>query len=65
MCIRDSREVFQGGIEFGTPYLILDKLKEAIKNTDKEAINKNIETLKKVYADVHNKDCLLYTSHQS
>ena len=23
------REVFQGGIEFGTPYLILDKLKEA------------------------------------
>ena len=50
------REVFQGGIEFGTPYLILDKLKEAIKNKDKEAINKNIETLKKVYADVHNKD---------
>ena len=41
------REVFQGGIEFGTPYLILDKLKEAIKNKDKEAINKNIETLKK------------------
>ena len=34
------REVFQGGIEFGTPYLILDKLKEAIKNKDKEAINK-------------------------
>ena len=50
------REVFQGGIEFGTPYLILDKLKEAIKNKDKEAINKNIETLKKVYADIHNKD---------
>lgn len=50
------REVFQGGIEFGTPYLILDKLKDAIKNKDKEAINKNIETLKKVYADVHNKD---------
>ena len=34
------REVFQGGIEFGTPYLILDKLKDAIKNKDKEAINK-------------------------
>ena len=50
------REVFQGGIEFGTPYLILDKLKEAVKKKDKEAINKNIETLKKVYADVHNKD---------
>ena len=50
------REVFQGGIEFGTPYLILDKLKDAIKNKDKEAINKNIETLKKVYADIHNKD---------
>ena len=50
------REVFQGGIEFGTPYLILDKLKEAIKNKDKEAINENIETLKKVYAEIHNKD---------
>ena len=50
------REVFQGGIEFGTPYLILDKLKDAIKNKDKEAINKNIETLKKVYAYIHNKD---------
>ena len=50
------REVFQGCIEFCTPYLILDKLKDAIKNKDKEAINKNIETLKKVYADIHTKD---------
>ncbi|EJW97115.1 hypothetical protein EVA_14778, partial [gut metagenome] len=50
------REVFLGGIEFGSPYLVLDQLKEALQNKDAEGQAKAIATLKEVYADIHNKD---------
>lgn len=50
------REVFMGGIEFGTPFQVMDNLKEALKKKDKEAIDKCIAQLKEVYATIHNKD---------
>lgn len=50
------REVFMSAIEFNAPHQIMDKLKEAIKDKDEEAINENIEKLKKSYDRVHNKD---------
>lgn len=49
-------EVFFGGIEFGTPYQIMDKLKEALKQKNDSAITANIEILKKVYTSIHDKD---------
>lgn len=49
-------EVFLSGIEFGTPYQLLDKLKVALDKKDKAEIEKSIEALKSVFADIHNKD---------
>lgn len=50
------REIFQGGIEFGTPYTIMDKLKEALAKKDKADIDKQIDLLKKTFDAIHNKD---------
>ncbi len=50
------REVFVGGIEFGTPDAIMNKLKEALQNNDTEAVDKNVEQLKKAFERIHNKD---------
>jgi Peptidase S46. len=50
------REVFLGGIEFGTPYLLCDKLKAALKDKDKAKADSVITDMKKVFADIHNKD---------
>nr|WP_320039001.1 S46 family peptidase [uncultured Bacteroides sp.] len=50
------REVFIGGIEFGTPYLLCDKLKTALKDKDKAKADSVITAMKKVFADIHNKD---------
>ncbi len=50
------REVFMGAIEFGTPDAVMDELKEALQNEDAEAINKNIDELKKAFARIRNKD---------
>ncbi|EJW93637.1 hypothetical protein EVA_18256, partial [gut metagenome] len=49
-------EVFLSGIEFGSPYLVLDQLKEALQQKDKEGQEKAIATLKEAFADIHNKD---------
>lgn len=49
-------EVFFSGIEFGSPYKIMDQLKEALQQKNESQINKCLEQLKTAYADIHNKD---------
>ena len=49
-------EVFFGGIEFGSPYQVMDKLKEALKSKNEKEINANIEVLKEIFSSIHNKD---------
>ncbi len=49
-------EVFMGGIEFGTPYAVMDSLKSALQNKDKENTAKYISILKESYNSIHNKD---------
>ncbi len=49
-------ETFFTGIEFGSPYTIMDKLKDALKEKNDSLINTSIESLKKTFAVVHNKD---------
>ncbi len=46
----------RSGIEFGTPYIVMDSLKVAVKNKDKAGIKKNTDMMKSVYESVHNKD---------
>ncbi len=50
------REVFLGGIEFGTPYLLCDTLKMALENKDKEKATLMIEKMKIAFSQIHNKD---------
>lgn len=50
------REVFFSGIEFGTPYLLCDALKDALEKKDKALIESTIEKMKQVFAQIHNKD---------
>ena len=49
-------EAFRGAIEFGSPYLVMDELKQAIEAKDEDKKQKCIEQLKKVFAEMHNKD---------
>ena len=49
-------EILRSGIEFGTPYIVMDSLKVAIKNKDKAGIKKYTDMMKNVYKSVHNKD---------
>ena len=49
-------EVFFSGIEFGSPYQIMDQLKEALKQKNDSAINANIAILKTMYNTIHDKD---------
>ena len=49
-------ETFFAAIEFGNSYEVMDKLREAIITKNDSTINANIETLKKIYARIHNKD---------
>ena len=49
-------EILRQGIEYNTPNVVLDSLKNAIQNKDKAGINKFTEQLKKQYARIHNKD---------
>ena len=44
------------GIEYNTPNVVLDSLKNAIQKKDKEGISKFSEQLKKQYARIHNKN---------
>lgn len=50
------QEVFLGGIEFGTPYLLCDTLKTALDKNDKVLAASMIEKMKKSYSQIHNKD---------
>jgi Peptidase S46. len=50
------QEVFLGGIEFGTPYLLCDTLKTALDKKDKVLAASMIEKMKKSYSQIHNKD---------
>ena len=49
-------EILRSGIEFGTPYIVMDSLKVAVKNKDKAGIKKYTDMMKSVYESVHNKD---------
>ena len=49
-------EVFRTGIEFKAPYQIFSDLKVALNKKNQKVIDKNIEQLKKEFANVHNKD---------
>lgn len=50
------REIFMSAIEFKTPYTILDSLKRAIIEKNKDKIKKYSDELTKVYKEIHNKD---------
>ncbi len=43
-------------IEFGTPYLVMEQLKEGIETKNDSLINASKEALKESYAGIHNKD---------
>lgn len=49
-------ETFFGGIEFGSPFQVMDALKKSLEEKNDSAIQANMETLKEVYATIHNKD---------
>ncbi len=49
-------EILRSGIEFGTPYIVLDSLAAALKQKDKAGIQKYTHMMKETYASIHNKD---------
>jgi hypothetical protein len=49
-------EILRQGIEYNTPNVVLDSLKNAIQKKDKAGISKFTEQLKKQYARIHNKN---------
>ncbi|WP_455590593.1 S46 family peptidase [Bacteroides sp.] len=49
-------ETFFGGIEFGSPFMVMDNLKKALEEKNDSAIQASIKDLKEVYATIHNKD---------
>lgn len=49
-------ETFFRGIEFGTPYIMMDSLKAALKRKDKAAVEKWTASLRTSFKGVHNKD---------
>jgi hypothetical protein len=49
-------EILRQGIEYNTPNVVLDSLKNAIQKKDKAGINKFTEQLNKQYARIHNKN---------
>ena len=49
-------EILRQGIEYNTPNVVLDSLKNAIQKKDKAGISKFSEQLKKQYARIHNKN---------
>ncbi len=50
------REVFTSGIEFATPFNLLDKLKAALTEKNDSLVQTSIESLQKAYAVIHDKD---------
>ena len=49
-------ETFFNGIEFGSPFMVMDNLKKALEAKNDSAIQAGIKDLKEVYATIHNKD---------
>ena len=49
-------EILRSGIEYGTPYIMMDSMKVAIQNKDKEGIKKYTDLMKVAYDQIHNKD---------
>ena len=49
-------ETFRSGIEFSAPQAAFDELKTALQKENKKDIAKALETLKKEFANIHNKD---------
>ena len=50
------KEVFLMGIEFGAPVSTFNAIKKALNDKDHEALKNNIEKLKGIYDEIHNKD---------
>ncbi len=48
-------ETFQA-IEFVTPFMLMDQMKQAIQDKDQKSIQRLSDKLREVYASVHNKD---------
>ncbi len=49
-------ETFNTGIEFGSPFMVMDKLKKGLNEKNDSLINTCIEALKKTFEGIHNKD---------
>ena len=49
-------EVFFGGIEFGSPFQIMDQLKKGLEQKNDSTVKANIDILKQVFEAIHNKD---------
>ena len=49
-------EALRGAIEFGSPYMVMDKMKEAIETKNDSLLQASKKQLEKVFADIHNKD---------
>lgn len=49
-------EALNGAIEFGSPFMIMDKIKEALEEKNDSLLTASKEQLEEVFNDVHNKD---------
>ncbi len=49
-------EAFRRGIEFGTPYDVMEQLAEALKEKDSKKVDAYLKTLKQAFNGIHNKD---------
>lgn len=49
-------EAFQRAIEFGSPFQLMDQLKEGLKEKNDSLIDEAKQQLKEVFAEIHNKD---------
>lgn len=49
-------EVFFSGIEFGSPYKLMDQLKEALQQKNDSLVKQSVEQLKQAFSMIHNKD---------
>ena len=49
-------EAISSGIEYGTPYMVMEQLKQALDEKNDSLLNASIQTLKESYANIHDKD---------
>lgn len=49
-------EALNGAIEFGSPFMIMDKIKEALEEKNDSLLTASKEQLEEVFNDIHNKD---------